>query len=199
MVARSDKDVIGISPINRAETGLEDRGPSATDIAWAAGLFEGEGCFTQGHGNDATRTHLFRIIVVSTDLDVLERFKRVLGVGRISPVKHRLRPHHKQQWRYDLGASVEVLRCVELLYPYLGIRRRARADELASELRRVVSETTRERSCPTCGIRFSPRFGGASAAQIYCSVQCGYRARNDLRRRVRRAQDPGPGQIGFDL
>ncbi len=187
------------TPIRRAMVDLEDREPSPTEIAWAAGLFEGEGCLTTGHANDPDRKHLMRMMLATTDRDVLERFAAIMRAGAITTVKRRIRAHHKQQWRWMVSASEDVLRCIDLLYPYLGSRRRARADELAIPLRNAVAEATKERACPTCGSIFSPRFGGNSAAQIFCSRTCGYRARNAQRRLTRRPHGRGADQLGLDL
>lgn len=61
---------------------------AAADIAWAAGLFEGEGCFTiqrsprkRANGESVVykqpvaRLHM-------TDKDVVERFAKIVGVGQ---------------------------------------------------------------------------------------------------------------------
>ena len=54
-------------------------GQRYTDIVWAAGLFEGEGC-----------TYLFKdrrsvqLLVKMTDLDVLERLAVVAGYGKVA-------------------------------------------------------------------------------------------------------------------
>ena len=45
-------------------------------IAWAAGLFEGEGTITRCDGRLHLRMQL-------TDLEVLERFAEIVGTGKI--------------------------------------------------------------------------------------------------------------------
>jgi hypothetical protein len=57
------------------------------DIAWAAGLFEGEGClsFSTVRGERYPQAML-----KTTDRDVLARFHRIVVVGAIYPVKPRL-------------------------------------------------------------------------------------------------------------
>jgi hypothetical protein len=46
------------------------------EIAWAAGLFEGEGTITQNSG-------VVNLRVTSTDGDVLDRFAEVVGAGKV--------------------------------------------------------------------------------------------------------------------
>jgi LAGLIDADG-like domain len=45
-------------------------------VAWAAGLFEGEGCVTNADGRVNLR-------VTNTDLDVLEQFAAFVGGGKV--------------------------------------------------------------------------------------------------------------------
>src|SRR5712691_1669149 len=46
------------------------------EIAWAAGLFEGEGCFTQNRGRPVAR-------LTTTDVDIVVRFAEAIGWGMI--------------------------------------------------------------------------------------------------------------------
>ena len=100
-------------------------------VAWAAGLFEGEGCIHL----DCTKTGSYtRLTLVTTDRDVAERFARIVGVGHIYGKKPKL-PTHKPQWQWRVAARGDVLRVKRLLLPHLGLRRTERwreCDELAS-------------------------------------------------------------------
>jgi hypothetical protein len=53
--------------------------PSDTDIAWAAGMFEGEGSMGV-YGHNAPR-----LTVTMKDLGVLKRFQKIVGVGTLLP------------------------------------------------------------------------------------------------------------------
>lgn len=105
------------------------------DLAWSAGLFEGEGCFTLSKsGNNQTP----QAVVASTDLDVLEKFQEVVGFGSIREVDSKrkfTKPHHKT--RYDWGArSFEMFQAlVALLWPHLCSRRKQRATEILVDMR----------------------------------------------------------------
>lgn len=93
----------------------------ATDVAWAAGLFEGEGSIS--------RTSVRRALQLgTTDRDVRDHFAEVMGVGKrwtqVRPGKRK--PLH--WWAvYAWDDCVEVL---TLIRPYLGERRAERADDL---------------------------------------------------------------------
>lgn len=63
------------------------------EIAWAAGLFEGEGSFDHSAGN----AHRPRATMSLTDQDVLERFMRAVGVGTIGPGKLRALERGKKE------------------------------------------------------------------------------------------------------
>lgn len=103
------------------------------DIAWAAGLFEGEGSFntTCPHkGRGLTKRYL-RLTMQSCDLDVLERFQRIVGVGAIYAVRpDPRRPDAKRIWSWVASGERVFVEILGLFMPYLGKRRRERAVEL---------------------------------------------------------------------
>lgn len=95
----------------------------ATDIAWAGGLFEGEGCIALLR---FTRRTGLALIVTSTDVDVLERFQEIVGCGSITAKAQRnRRPHHKQVYEWRIAGRCDVDRVANLLWPHLGERRTA--------------------------------------------------------------------------
>jgi hypothetical protein len=110
--------------------------PIREDLAWAGGLFEGEGCFTfrrtDGRAGVAT--------ISMTDEDTLRRFHDVVGFG----VLHQLTrsPSHKPLWRWD-ARSFEHIQClVAFLWPWLGSRRRKRAREVLLTLQTTTLSPT---------------------------------------------------------
>lgn len=93
--------------------------------AWAAGLVEGEGCFT--YHSDGKRPYFMMDMV---DKDVLESFKEVFPFCNLrGPYLHPNRPKQKPRYRVDAYGDKCVL-IMKALYPYLEIRRQARIDEL---------------------------------------------------------------------
>jgi hypothetical protein len=98
------------------------------EIAWAAGLFEGEGCITQSGGRLAVRLN-------GTDRTVIDRFCGIVGEGKVygpytqdgcaDAALHRRKPYFV--WVAYGGRGLNVLL---LLDPWLSERRRVRAFEL---------------------------------------------------------------------
>jgi len=103
-------------------------GKDELELAWACGLFEGEGHI---HCKVGTKGYFERHVVLNTtDLDVLERFQRALGFGQILGPYQPKQAHHKPMYRWRACGWEEQKRAVELMYHMLGERRRAQADLL---------------------------------------------------------------------
>lgn len=107
---------------------------SELQTAWAAGLFEGEGCVSLGRrGGDDFASEIGRATCVcalsSTDKDVLERFLRIVNCGFISARTWHETNGYKPQWRWATKNFAEVEYIIKLFYPYMGERRQARMDE----------------------------------------------------------------------
>lgn len=97
------------------------------ELAWVAGLLEGEGCFgvTWGKAGDFGR---IRVEMVSTDYDVLGKLQDLAG-GRINgPYGHKV--FAKPQWRWRLNTKDEVNALIERLLPHMGSRRTEKIEEL---------------------------------------------------------------------
>jgi hypothetical protein len=94
-----------------------------TDIAWLAGLYEGEGSI--GH----TSKYSFFIRIKMTDQDVIEKINDIWP-GNLFEEK-RLAPH-KTCYIWQIGKKEEVLRFCDHIYEYLGERRKRRIDEIRS-------------------------------------------------------------------
>lgn len=102
-------------------------------LAWTAGLLEGEGSFsTYGSGNTP------RIAASSTDKDVLEQLVFFAG-GRIYPLKKR-KSHWKDAWVWVLTCD-EAVSLMQNLLPWLGKRRKQRVVECLQ----IVEETKNKR------------------------------------------------------
>lgn len=89
--------------------------------AWAAGLFEGEGCvFISGRGQPL-------IAIKMADEDVLRRFAAIVGVGRVTGPYEGQEPHHKPIWGWTVRSWPGVAHVLIGMAPWLGERRRAKA------------------------------------------------------------------------
>jgi hypothetical protein len=101
------------------------------EIAWAGGLFEGEGCFTVSksyYGTIEYRTPIATIGMVETE--PIERFLGAVEMGSINGPYRRHRANHRDVWRWNLRGPDAVADLVALLEPYLTDRRVARGLEV---------------------------------------------------------------------
>lgn len=117
---------------------------TAMDIAWAAGLFEGEGCMSTGPRKPGGRGVQVRLGM--TDRDVVERFARVMDVGNIH------RREDARGWKpvhtWVLYEAAEVIRVIEMLMPYFGERRGAKALEVIAVAREIHAHNSKKTHCP---------------------------------------------------
>ena len=99
-----------------------------TNIPWAAGLFEGEGCIHQ-------RTDGYYMLQLRmTDYDVVQAFRDVFGVGNIVTEEHADR---KDAYRWTMGKRSEVRRILDLMLPYFGNRRAHKALDCLDDLENI--------------------------------------------------------------
>jgi hypothetical protein len=104
------------------------------EIAWLAGLLEGEGCFGV-KGPNPSNAHRYPYVVVRmTDRDVVERVATLMG-GNVVTRSHTpsMRSRGEQPiYRYWLVGS-RALHVMRLLRPWMGERRTAKVDALLAE------------------------------------------------------------------
>jgi len=109
----------------------------AVDLAWAAGIFEGEGCIYQYRGRGYQYP---RLKVGMTDEDIVRRFHEIVGCGsvtRFNSPAHEKRGN-KPVWVWTAGRTEDVARVAGMLWPWLGERRRAKAVEVLDAPRKVA-------------------------------------------------------------
>lgn len=112
-----------------------------TAIAWAAGLFEGEGAIyfdrtRYDKGNGRLRLGL---TLSSTDEDVIHRFRSVVGVGTLTGPYWRdnsTRPY----WVWQTRSTAPVAYVTGLFRPYLGKRRLEKLNAALEEKERTDAE-----------------------------------------------------------
>lgn len=98
--------------------------PCTSEIAWAAGLFEGEGCFAVCTSQKGYKQRVAQLAM--TDKDVVERFHVILGVGSVC----KYRPSHngiKALYVWKTGSAETVQHVVAVLWNHLGQRRKEQA------------------------------------------------------------------------
>jgi hypothetical protein len=151
-----------MSPVATHRVSREER-------AWAAGFFDGEGCFTirraSQYGDRWHRRARPVATLANTDFDALQRFHVIAGVGTIR--KRTPVPDRKPCWLWATsGAGVTTV--YELLAPWLSERRLQRVQEI---LRETAAPFV---NCPGCGALFRKTRND----RIYCTKICGNYTRN---------------------
>lgn len=104
-------------------------------VAWAAGLFEGEGCFYVKNDSRPGRKPRPVAALKMTDEDVVKLFLATVRYGTVSgPHKSLSRDGrtHKPVWTWRCTGD-DVLAVYDLLLPWLGERRRHRGMEVLRE------------------------------------------------------------------
>ena len=127
-----------LESITTLESQLQQRqnlaaiGQRYTDIVWAAGLFEGEGCIL----TDSSQPNARGIRMTMTDQDVMKRFVRIIGYGKCNGPYRR--PGSKEHWLSEYHCKItrrsEVLRILKMFLPYFGERRYAKAMEAINHI-----------------------------------------------------------------
>ena len=95
------------------------------EIAWAAGLFEGEGCVTEADGRLSLRLN-------KTDEEIIARFDEIVRFGRVyGPYQNSQYDGHKRKpfWVW-MAYGTDAYDAINLLAPWLSTRRLVRAYEI---------------------------------------------------------------------
>lgn len=142
-------------------------------IAWAAGLFEGEGCLYEVRSVGLTFTYL-GLTIEMTDLEIMERFHNVLknnGVKSRSRITSRWRGNENHASQYALKMSGQgASDAFALLRPYLGTRRQNRGDEILAKREASVQAAYQTRECVVCGSSFTVCLLGQT--KRFCTKKC---------------------------
>lgn len=100
-------------------------------MAWAAGLFEGEGSIT--HTRNSGRQSRQRWLTLSmTDGDVVRRFARVVACGTVK-LHERTNPRWEPIYKWTCSRWADTERVLRAFLPYLGKRRSAKARLLLAD------------------------------------------------------------------
>lgn len=103
--------------------------PDPVEVAWLAGVLEGEGCFGL-YGQEGFDR--FCVICVSTDLDVVESVHRIAGCGTVisrTPVEGTKQAYQWATWDRD-----KVYGVLCLVRPYMHSRRAEKLEQMLSRM-----------------------------------------------------------------
>lgn len=116
-----------------------------TELAWAAGFYDGEGCTTVSYRGISKQTGkpyggASMVVVQAGDgaVEILNRFRLAVGRGAVKGPFHLGKEHWKTHWRWQCLAYADVVEVIRLLTPYLSAVK-------SEQARRVLSECGDER------------------------------------------------------
>ena len=103
---------------------------TVAEIAYIAGLFDGEGCVTcklkptkrKDRGDKVYNQWYIRCEICMTEKDVIEWVHETLGFGWSREKKYKKRPkHYKRQWRWSCGYR-DALTFAKLMWPHSQVK-----------------------------------------------------------------------------
>lgn len=95
-------------------------------IAWAAGLFEGEGSFYQNTIKKKGKVYYYPSIALRmTDKDIVDRFAQIIEHNDLR-LQKRTNPKHKDIWEVRVRQLEKVKEVADAFWPFLGSRRKAK-------------------------------------------------------------------------
>lgn len=97
-------------------------------VAWAAGLIEGEGCFSLVKNYKAKGGKSGKLCVQMNDLDILERLQSIFNCGKIYYRKPR--GNSKESWMWTVYRRDDLVRVATSVLPLLGKRRTEKVKEV---------------------------------------------------------------------
>ncbi len=97
------------------------------DLAWAAGLFEGEGSILVPSQRASNKT--IRLSICSTDADVIQRFHEIIGLGRQYDYVPKNSLGKKRQYWWVISGHEKVQAVLAVFWGWLGERRKSKAVE----------------------------------------------------------------------
>ena len=106
------------------------------EVAWAAGIFEGEGCMSLTYSKTVPHAaRRVRLQVGMTDRDIIERLHYIWpGVPMVARNSHPNYPGAKMMFMWRVNKCAEVERILHAMLPWLGERRSQRANELLAAI-----------------------------------------------------------------
>lgn len=136
-------------------------------------MFEGEGCVAEHRVSPTCKRRI--LVIQMTDRDVLERFSRIVGVGKVTPIPrgHWSKPHYKDQFKWLVCAYADVMMIHEKFKPWLGERRAKKFASVMSDPPshpRALKKTHCKRGHALAGEGSDVRIGKGPTTQRFCRI-----------------------------
>ncbi len=121
--------------LNQSREEIGQKYIDENEVAWAAGLFEGEGYIGQRLNGQ------WQLEIQMTDVDVVKHYASMYGIN-VRPHDRRDRPNSKVIFRAATCKRDLIFKIVSDFYPYLGERRREKCDEFLAWYQEKNRETS---------------------------------------------------------
>lgn len=105
------------------------------ETAWAAGLFEGEGCIQIRNREDDIGKKQVILSLKMTDEDVIQKFSRICPGHALSESKWYRANGHKPQFLWQMSRQEDVEKTLCLFMPFMGERRKEKSMEAINLIR----------------------------------------------------------------
>lgn len=116
---------------------------SRENIAWAAGLFEGEGTIWFKSGKKPC------LRIGMTDGDVIKKFGDIIGCGWVSgPHTRASHPKYKPVWVWQCGGAEKCQAVLAAFWPHLGERRKSKAADAIKFMANMKPKSSDRKACP---------------------------------------------------
>lgn len=109
------------------------------NLAWAAGILEGEGCFSMHKRSNRPNTFCYAIHCEMSDEDVVRKLLATFGIGtvvvRLNISGRRDTRQRKQTWIWSVQNKAGIVEVLKTIRPYMGLRRGTKIDIMLGSLR----------------------------------------------------------------
>lgn len=142
------------------------------ELAWSAGLFDGEGWVGVVDTPKQTRPPFARLSVIQADRRVLDRFRETVGVGRVfGPYRNYGGPDRKPRFDFSAVHLPQVQAIVAMLWAFLSPVKREQARAALA----IARDTARSR--PGRGLFRKLCKNGHDLTAVPVRMQAGRRVR----------------------
>lgn len=99
------------------------------EVAWMAGLLEGEGSFMKSPPSSPNTP---RVVIQMCDLDVIQRVAEMWGTSVSKTGHHKKNENWRPSWKVTLrsGPAIDLM---TMVYPHMGARRKEQIEEAVAE------------------------------------------------------------------
>lgn len=157
---------------------------SREDIAWASGIFEGEGCFRINKNRDRST---FSMMMSMTDEDVINKFHDIVGVGSVSGPIPGKKEGYKEFWQWRCQKFEDAQALSAAMFPFLLSRRQSKIVECLSTIKEYKKTVRPRGNDIACGYGHSRvEFGTRSSRGWWVCSKC--RERWEQERRNKNAK-----------